>query len=622
MEYFMKDKDIERSVLASSVMFHGKKFKDARNRLLHKQILALVLAKKASSLQDIMAYLHKSKKDTISEDVVRKTLHDLQKDGLVNGDEFNIIIPDKERTRIESRLSEIGKSYERLLKELTDKVKSEFTGFGFNYEQVKFNIKKCIDYYFEVAGLSVNELDSRSEISKFSKLKDIALTGLTGSDKELLASLIIQQIGIVIDSPTPEQQKVFEILGRNYLTAQIMSIDPLLVNFKQEILRNKVFVLDTDIVLYLLSPHTPKGQQYAMLFEHLKKLGCELYVPKDVLLEIFDHAEMANRKHGISITVVEEADANLTSEFHNVFQEEYHYLKQNSPKEDNGWDLFIGNFYNRKHNAQYTIDQVKEFLGDDFHYEELPVTGILESKDFEPLYAKSLERTTDANKGIGRDMAQNEQLAKTDTVLYLSVKALNQAQEEQNSTSEILKEKYYLLTESNRIHWCAVDIGVSANVLYKPQAIIAYLAETGFCDDTEIEITKLFDNVFLQYTADLVWNDISKLVSAGIAIKGKNVVRLRYEYHDIVINDLSEDKPVEFDEVYGKVIRRGGQFQTDIQRVVEANGRLNDDLEKTKKENEELRRQVDNAKKFMDEVNKRRGNKHVLKSKKKKGKKK
>ena len=99
-------------------------------------------------------------------------------------------------------------------------------------------------------------------------------------------------------------------------------------------------------------------------------------------------------------------------------------------------------------------------------------------------------------------------------MLYLKIKKLNEINNKrigENDRADLLINKYYILTNSLRIHYCAKSLNLNANVLCKPQSLMAYLSETGSNNTSEIRITSLFDNIFLLHTSKLVWEDIKTL---------------------------------------------------------------------------------------------------------------
>ena len=135
-----------------------------------------------------------------------------------------------------------------------------------------------------------------------------------------------------------------------------------------------------------------------------------------------------------------------------------------------------------------------------------------------------------------------------------------------------------MVTTSTRALRSARDIGFSnVDVVCHPNAIIAYLDGTGdFVDDDGVEIINLFENPFLTYLANSMWDDIQALLNKGVILRFKELRQLRSdvnrEVHNIITSSVSEeDKKRQLRE-------RKFYFVEDIehlqQQVKEKNGRI------------------------------------------------
>ena len=97
-------------------------------------------------------------------------------------------------------------------------------------------------------------------IRNFEQLNKIASSNLSESNKELTQA-IVYAIGCMLQQPTQEDSKVLETLSKLAITSQIMGQDPLLSSFKATVLKNKSFILDTEVMLHLITNNTRVSSQ-------------------------------------------------------------------------------------------------------------------------------------------------------------------------------------------------------------------------------------------------------------------------------------------------------------------------------------------------------------------------
>lgn len=252
----------------------------------------------------------------------------------------------------------------------------------------------------------------------------------------------------------------------------------------------------------------------------------------------------------------------------------------------------------------------------------MPFDVEINQEEFNLLEEKALEETNKTEKALHREENKNEDIAKTDTMLYLKIKKLNEINNKrigENDRADLLINKYYILTNSLRIHYCAKSLNLNANVLCKPQSLMAYLSETGSNNTSEIRITSLFDNIFLLHTSKLVWEDIKTLVNSGIDIKGKNLVRLRFDLQEDIKDLLTCETVEDYNGIYERVNRKGYKFEDKIEdimrdsqnktKIIESMMQI---IEQKNSEIKERDEQIEKAKKIIerkkyeDRINRRR----------------
>lgn len=621
MKYFFEDKDIEEAMLKSCLLFNNKNIKNKRNHLFQKFLLSLIISGEVKNKDAIKRYIEEQHKSFFIDDgKIDSAIADMEKNGLIENTNGSIVLTPETQENAANYTRNIINQLDSLVDDIFAKVKIEYKKTISNPNQIKSNIKDCINYYYAVTGHSFFELDKKKEISKLPKLDEIASAYLKSSEKEELSEIIIYSTGSIIDKPTESQQKVLETLAKTYITTQIMDIDPLLNNFKSTIIKEKEFILDTDVVLYAITENAPFSKQYKIMISQLSSCGCKIYLPEEVVVEVYNHAEAAKKRYPfISLYMNNKAEW-VNKEFKNIFIEDYYFTNQPKDSGSLGWETYIGNFYNPLYGSYFTLEQIKDKLGDNIIYGKMPIAKI-EGGDQRRLEVATLEETNKTEKAVHREDEKNENIAKTDTMLYLSVKALNEINDRKvgknpNERFDLLMNKYYVLTTSLRVHFCAKSLGLDANVLCKPLSLMAYLAETGIMAKDKIKITSLFDNPFLLHTAKVVWNDVKTLVKSGIDIKDKNIVRMRFDLQK-EINDMLTDKTAEeYEKIYESVTRKGYTFEPMVEKIMEDSKVQNSRLELQAQEMAKMREEIRKRDEQLEKANKIIENKDKIISRK------
>lgn len=350
---------------------------------------------------------------------------------------------------------------------------------------------------------------------------------------------------------------------------QLLASDPLLVNFKHSVIGRKVFILDTDFVLYLITDNGERSVQYKRLLKVLTNCNCKIFIPEEVLIEIFDHAEAATKKYNFVGSFIENGNEQwVENGIKNIFVEAYY--KNKNVNGEKSWHVFIRNYYDKERGCKYTIDVVKECLSG---YKNISIGrmpydyDIFDSNEEEDislrnqLFEKALEATHNTEKAERRDENKNETIARTDTKLYLSVRDLNikerKREGNKDERADLLEYKYYVITNTFRIYPCAAELNLKEKVFCTPMAMMAYMIEAGFYDENKPDVLSLFENTFLAYIANESWIDTENLLKTGIDFKGKSIVRLRYDLQDNIQNLLtavpgSDDYKTNVSEVKNK----------------------------------------------------------------------
>ena len=542
-DIFNEDKALEAAMIKACLLFDAVKVQK-REMLFHKKILVYILdpSKKTDSVDEIFQLVSKELSGfSFNRDLVNNAVNALKADGFIDVDkDGGVSLTEKTQAKSDQYISQQKSLFDKLANDIFLDVKQQVPIK--NELQVKQNIKNCIDYYIRVSCYKTLGVDEGKNLDEIALLQTKAVSHL--GDNKRLKEQILLSIGNVIAHPTEEQHTTLDTMARSLITMQLLASDPLLTNFKHSVIGRKVFVLDTDFVLYLITDNGERSVQYKRLLKVLTNCNCKIYIPTEVLTEIFDHAEAATKKYNFVRSFIENGKEQwVENGIKNIFVEAYY--KNRNANGEKSWHVFISNYYDKERGCKYTIDVVKECLSGykNIFIGSLPYDNDIYDSDKEEdislrnqLFEKALEATHNTEKAGRRDEIKNETIARTDTKLYLSVRDLNIKERERNGNkderADLLEYKYYVITNTFRIYPCAAELNLKEKVFCTPMAMMAYMVEAGFYDENKPDVLGLFENTFFAYIANETWEDTEKLLKTGIDFKGKSIVRLRYDLQD------------------------------------------------------------------------------------------
>lgn len=542
-DIFNEDKDLEAAMIKACLLFDAVKVQK-REMLFHKKILVYILdpSKKTGSVDEIFQLVSKELSGfSFNRDLVNNAVNALKADGFIDVDkDGGVSLTEKTQAKSDQYISQQKSLFDKLVDSIFLDVKQQVPIK--NELQVKQNIKNCIDYYIRVSCYKTLGVDEGKNLDEIALLQTKAVFHL--GDNKRLKEQILLSIGNVIAHPTEEQHTTLDTMARSLITMQLLASDPLLTNFKHSVIGRKVFVLDTDFVLYLITDNGERSVQYKRLLKVLTNCNCKIYIPTEVLTEIFDHAEAATKKYNFVRSFIENGKEQwVENGIKNIFVEAYY--KNKNANGEKSWHVFISNYYDKERGCKYTIDVVKECLSGykNIFIGSMPYDNDIYDSDKEEdislrnqLFEKALEATHNTEKAGRRDEIKNETIARTDTKLYLSVRDLNIKERERNGNkderADLLEYKYYVITNTFRIYPCAAELNLKEKVFCTPMAMMAYMVEAGFYDENKPDVLSLFENTFFAYIANESWDDTKNILKTGIDFNGKSIVRLRYDLQD------------------------------------------------------------------------------------------
>ena len=568
-DIFKEDKDLEAAMIKACLLFDAVKVQK-REMLFHKKVLVYILdsSKKTGSIDEIFQLVSKELSGfSLNKNLVNNAVNALKADGFIDVDaNGNISLTKQTQDKSNLYISQQKSLFDKLADDIFLDVKQQVLHIK-NELQVKQNIKDCIDYYIRVSCYKTLGIDEGKNSDEIERLQTKAEFHL--GDNKRLKEQILLSIGNVIAHPTKEQHTTLDTMARSLITMQLLASDPLLANFKHSVIGRKVFILDTDFVLYLITNNGERSVQYKRLLKVLTNCNCKIYIPAEVLNEIFDHAEAATKKYNFVRSYIENGKEEwVENGIKNIFVEAYY--KNKNANGEKLWNVFIRNYYDKERGCEYTIDVVRDCLSG---YKNISIGSmpynydIYDSNDEKDmslrhqLFEKALKATYNTVKAGRRDENKNETIAKTDTKLYLSVRNLNlneiSLEGNKGERADLLKYKYYVITNTFRIYPCAAELNLKEKVFCTPMAMMAYMVEAGFYDENKLDVLSLFENTFFAYIANVSWEDTENILKTGIDFKGKSIVRLRYDLQDNIQNLLtavpgSDDYKTNVSEVKNK----------------------------------------------------------------------
>lgn len=589
---------IEDSQLRSVLLFSRfSKNQAGQEYMIQRLVLSIVIQEDGNcGVPEIQNALSK-KSITLKPKEISKILDDLYSSKLVmplSTGKYKAIVDEEEGREY---FNQLGADTERLI----EGIYHRYEGYCDTPEQnpalVKTNIRLALSIYYKMAGLTFFRLQKGKENVK----QAIGSAFKNGLDMKSAKRLIVA-IGDAIDKPTPEEKTCMAQWARAYVVTQILQLDPTLKNFKQERLKNKSFVLDTDVVLRAITTHTSNSAEYRRNIDYIRKLGCKIYIPDDVIREVRGCAEEAL---SIAATMTKEQllefdDTMLRGSKSNVFIEDYvNQIRSDEDNFDLPFSIYMGNIYQFR-DKRVLARRIASIIGEENLALKMPEFK-LDEKLAEELRQKIYEQTSNTTRGVERSDKSNESLSESDAYLYLTIQKCNTDQDNIADATGLLPYKYYLLTTSHRTIDCAKSLSIyTEDIICNPKSLSAVLAELGDIQLDDAEVINLFENPFLVYTADAIWEQIEPLLKAGAHIYHadtnllKSMVDQRFD--EVLMCKTIEERT----HLYRDYHQKGFKFSEDMALLKQDNVQLSEENIKLKKEKEQkdaeikrLRHQID-----------------------------
>ena len=525
---YQGNEEMERSLLKGVLLFNSKNIAPSRKVLLQKTIFSIVLHGEGKYTTAQIASIFKAHfQKSIEEKEILSILSTLKKDGFL--DKSGIPVSNAG-----------GKDFFQSLTKETDGLflsiiarTEKILGCSIsNIPRIKDNIRNALSVYFKMYVFSFFDMQEDVIEENAKAVLDAAIQGI---DKRVGEGLV-RALAYTLKEPTREEKVTLEKWAQAHVTMQIIGLDPTLQNFQATKMKEKEFILDTDIVIRCLAKTNPEHDLYQNMLKKLRDLQCRLILTEEVIKEVENHLEAAwncYRKYGDALLTY--SQELLRSGIKNVFIEDYVTLKtSDSYNRDLDFTQYLRNLYDRN-KPKYLRDLLCSLVGEKNFKATFSVQ--ISDKERETLYKSILPLTENTFKGYNSSDLRNKEISKVDAFLYLATIARNK----ETNGDTLLSRKAYLLTRSRRAAKAAKNAGLfQKGMICHPNVLISILKETGSPDMRNVSIVNLFSNPFLVHVGKEMWAFIKPFLDQNARlIKHSVIERLRSDVDLIMDRSLT-----------------------------------------------------------------------------------
>lgn len=609
-----RNNDFEESQLRSILLFGEFGKTHHRTDMLPKAVLSIIIQEKGNAtIEGIIkqfgpCYSYDTNSHEIEEAI--KKLIDSQ---LVKpvGDDKYAAITEVDKHKSDAFFADLDQRTDRLIDSIIARYEELRKCKAQNRELLRKNITKALSLYLKLSGVNAVMSDSDNDLQPVTHSLDC----ITDKMDNVSAKILIDAIGQIISQPSTEDLKTLNIWARAYVLTQVMKIDPTLADFKATKIRDKVFVLDTDVVLNLLATHAKYSQSYRTILKTLSDVGCKIIIPNEVIKDVDGHVKQAiNRFNEIGQQQIDSfPEYIIEGPKSNVFIEDYVKLRRSdSTKRKMNFLTYIGNIYNDQ-NPNVLKGRLEPIIGQNVN-NALEVIDI-DTPEYSELKSRLTERAAETAKGSERKLNTNLSLSEDDARLFFTLTKKNEEILEQNQGhgKGLLQYKYYFLTQMRRTVLVAKELGIyKYDIICHPQALGSVLSEIGNIPQGEISIVNLFENPFLALTAATVWDKIQPIIEQGAQISFMEIQQLRSDVDQTFDELLLSNDPQERINLAREYRAKGYPFMEQLVELAEKNETLAKENETLRKENSGLTERLNNAKKknhYLQKMNKQSRNK-------------
>lgn len=445
---------------------------------------------------------------------------------------------------------------------------------------IERNIRKSLNLYFQLYALDyIFDDDADHKVEEEDVINEVK-RDLT--DK--VSDALLEAFSDLIEHPTDEQKETLMLCVKLFVGAQFLQIDPLVSQMELAKLKEKRFIIDTDFLLYSITRHCRQSDEYKKLLKTLRKIGCELIIPNEVVSEVLKHAQCAENNYYRFRSTLEAVDEDAIDEkANNVFVKDYCMNRLNNHYTKSIKTYLYENYLSQEEPLEF----IEDFIRDELHIEpglevDIPIDNdYLYIKD--QLIEKIYEKTRKSDKDRWRDDNETRVIAETDAKLLLSALTLNKNILPQ-SDKELLYANTYLVTYTTKGIKSAKELNIYRKVVTRPEILINLLMEIGMFDDKHNSMINLFDNPFLAQIMSEHWDVITALSKTGVDLRGHSITKLGRDLGATVHTYLtknSESEHIDSADNYNfEAISSVEEFLKYVKEIKRKNYRFMPDAEK------------------------------------------
>lgn len=573
------DQDV---LLRGIILFNLKEARQNRKDLMTKAIFSIIVAgRNQVTRSDILNTLNQNFNQRWSDSDLDVHIKKLKQLNLIEINENNkvIVLADENNPSFYSIISETNSFIDRII----DLVRQIYKGNLPSDIDVRNAVEKALSSYLYKGAYEMFAIKRKSDVNETINAIEVIKTQIP--NKRLQES-IIRALSSILSNPTELDKHVLEMWARAHISMQLIGLDPVLRNFKATKLRDKSFVIDTDVVLNCLTKHAKRSQLYRDMISNLKDFGCKLYLPENVIQEVKDHCDMAigkYKKYGGNLFHMPDSDLEQGGAA-NVFIESYiKGLRANGENiDDYPFNDFIRNIYDSDY-PQLLEKNLSAIFGEKNMNYKLPELKEEDLAKIETIFPEIHSRTLKTPKAENRTEEGNVAISYADAINYYTVYKMN----DDNSDTDFFSKKAYLLTSSKRALDSAKAIGdENKYIVCHPEALISIFGESGSIKS--VPFINLFENPFLVHTAQTTMRIVDTIIRVGGVLKNKDYLRLELDV------DLNIDKLLTSNNIDERV--------EEAKRLKDRGYLFVDDLVKKQEEIDNLKEENDNLKKQLAEV--------------------
>jgi uncharacterized protein (UPF0335 family) len=367
-----------------------------------------------------------------------------------------------------------------------------------------------------------------------------------------VSTLLMIAIGEVLKNPSEDVSRALTQLLYTYISAAILNLDPELQNVLSSRIKDREFIIDTDVLIDCIVKENPKSESYISIIEGLIKAKCKVIIPLQSFQECIEHASYSTKTYNyFKDTLLALPSEAIEDEVWNGFVQGYYYgITGGTIPMTMKYDKYLRNYFDPANRTQFMISIIRATLGNEVVVsttEKLAEGIIIPTDVLDRLTNEIFTALYKAKKADYRSEAQNLALAKNDADLYLCTYYLNHSLD--LASERFLEFKYYLVTSSNRIGAIAYKLGLKDRVTTKLPLLATLLNQVSKDSISPKAFIGLLENPFLIYAMEQCKNDINKLVKAGVDLQGVSIVRLRSDLDNLIHDRLTNlDKCMESSE--------------------------------------------------------------------------